>query len=96
MTTQIKPGGKSTEFLLVSLVTIAGLTTTYFAGTVWAEIAGIIVAGGLVLGYSANRSSVKRLQVAGQVAAAERVDVMTMNREQAAAEYAARNPGATR
>jgi hypothetical protein len=92
--TAIKPGRSSTEFLLISLVTIAGFATTYWSGTVWGEIAGIVVAAGAALGYSAHRAGVKRLQVAGQVAAAERADVLTANREQIAA--AAKGPRATR
>jgi hypothetical protein len=89
MTTEIKPGRSSTEFLLISLVTIAGFAVTYFSGTVWGEIAGIVVAMGAALGYSSHRSSVKKLQVAGQVAAAERADVILVNREIAVREAAA-------
>lgn len=83
--TEIKPGRSSTEFLLVALVTIAGFATTYYSGTAWGEIAGLVVAGAATLGYSAHRSSVKRLQVAGQVAAAERADGMAENARQRAA-----------
>ncbi len=83
--TKIKPGRSSTEFLLISLVTLAGLATTYYSGTVWGEVAGIIVAAASSLGYSAHRSGVKRLQVAGQVAAAERADVIRENAAERAA-----------
>lgn len=75
----IKPGRKSSEFLIIALVTIAGLVTSQYAGTVWGEIAGIVVAGAAALGYSAHRASVKKLQVAGQVAAGERADIIADN-----------------
>lgn len=82
MTIAIKPGRSSSEFVLIALVTLAGLVASQYAGTVWGEIAGIVVAGGAALGYSAHRASVKKLQVAGEVAAGERADIIADNRAQ--------------
>ena len=82
MTTKIKPGRSSTEFLIISVVTLAGLATTYFSGTVYGEIADIVVAAGTALGYSAHRAGLKKVEVAGQNAFAERADVMAENARQ--------------
>ena len=88
MTTEIKAGGKSSEFLTLYLLPALGFIASQYATTVWGEVALIVMSVAGALGYATNRSGVKRLQVAGQVAAAERADVIMVNRETAAAQRA--------
>lgn len=75
----IKPGWKSTEFLLTSLAAIAGVLASQFSGSDMGRVAGLVVAALASVGYSWHRAGVKRVEVAGKVAAAERADVMAEN-----------------
>jgi hypothetical protein len=56
----MKPGFKSTEFILTMLaVLLGGLGPFLAAGTVLEKVVGLIVAGLASIGYGAGRSLVK-------------------------------------
>lgn len=82
MNDQIKPGWRSTEFLLSALAAVSGVLAFHYSETAMGEVAGLVVSMLAAVGYSWHRSGVKRVEVAGKVAAAERADVMAENARQ--------------
>jgi len=58
-----KPGYKTSEFWLTTLVTLTGLLTAsgvIQSGSSWDKIVGLVVSALAAMGYSASRGSVKR------------------------------------
>lgn len=77
-----RPGLKTTEFWLALLVTVMGAIAATYAETDIGRTAGMVSAALATAGYGFVRSNVKRVEVAGKVAAAERADMIRMQLQQ--------------
>ena len=67
------------------LVTVIGAVAAVYAETELGRVAGMVSAAFASAGYGFARQAVKRVEVAGGVAAAERADVIKMQLQQQAA-----------
>ena len=60
MTTEQRPGIRTTEFWLAFVVVVAGATATVFVDSPWAKVAGIVAAALSAAGYGFSRAQVKQ------------------------------------
>lgn len=77
-----RPGLRTTEFWLALIVTIVGSIATVYADTDIGRTAGLVSIALAAAGYGFTRAQVKRVEVAGKVAAAERYDLVKMQLQQ--------------
>jgi len=78
--TNTKSGVRTTEFWLAAAVAIGGMLSSQYAEAEWAQVAGTISAALATAGYGFARSQVKRSEVVVAAGAAERADVMAMQK----------------
>lgn len=76
--TNTRPGLRTTEFWLALIVTLGGAAAGIYAEAQWAQVVGILAATLVTAGYGFSRSGVKRVEVAGNIAAKDRLDLMKM------------------
>jgi hypothetical protein len=67
----MKPGYKTTEFWVTAAVCVGAFTVVGFreAGDTWTNVTALVIAFLAALGYTSNRSEVKRIEAAKQALA---------------------------
>ena len=84
MKNNTRPGLRTTEFWLALAIVIGSAVAATYSETDIGRMASLVAAALVTAGYGFTRSGVKRVEVAGNIAAKDRLDLMKMQAAQAA------------